>query len=90
MFFAIPLDEELRQLTTFMWDNKQYQFKWVPQEYKNSPIIAYVMLQWPIDQCKLHPKALVLSYVDYIIIVGNGAKEFESTGRDTNQKYLDY
>jgi hypothetical protein len=22
MFFAVPLDEESRELTTFMWDNK--------------------------------------------------------------------
>jgi hypothetical protein len=31
MFFAIPLDEESRELTIFTWDNKHYQFKWVPQ-----------------------------------------------------------
>jgi hypothetical protein len=60
-----------------MWDNKQYQFKWVLQGYKNSPIIAYVTLQWSIDQCKLHPKTLVLSYVDDIIIAGNEAEEVE-------------
>jgi hypothetical protein len=77
MFFAIPLDEELRELTTFIWDNKQYQFKWVPQGYKNSPIIAHVTLQWSIDQCKLHPNTLVLSYVDDIIIAGNEAEEVE-------------
>jgi hypothetical protein len=77
MFFAIPLDEELRELTTFMWDNKQYQFKWAPQSYKNSPVISHVTLQWSIDECKLHPKTLVLSYVCYIFIAGNEAEEVE-------------
>jgi hypothetical protein len=77
MFFAIPLDEESREVTTFTLDNKQYQFKRVPQGYKNSPIIAHMTLQWSIDQCKLHPKTLVLSYVDDIIIAGNEAKEVE-------------
>jgi hypothetical protein len=44
MFFALPLHPKSREMTTFTWNNKQYQFKRLPQRYKNSPIIAHVTL----------------------------------------------
>jgi hypothetical protein len=67
MFFALPLNPKSREMTTFSWNNKQYQFKRLPQGYKNSSIIVQVTLQWSLDKLKIPDECLVLSYVDDII-----------------------
>jgi hypothetical protein len=56
MFFALPLHPKSREMTTFTWNNKQYQFKRLPQRYKNSPIIAHVTLLWSLDKLKIPHK----------------------------------
>jgi hypothetical protein len=46
----VPLRPNSREITTFSWKEKQYQFTRVPQEYKNSPIIAHNALRWALDR----------------------------------------
>jgi hypothetical protein len=70
MFFALLLHPKSREMTTFSWNNKQCQFKRLPQGYKNNPIIVHVTLQWSLDKLKIPDEYLVLSYVDDVIIAG--------------------
>ena len=50
MFFSIPLLMDAKDITTFIWNIKQYRFKRVPQGYKNNPIIDYVTLRWSLEK----------------------------------------
>jgi hypothetical protein len=72
MFFALLLHPKSVEMTTFTWNNKHYQFKRLPQGYKNSPIIAHVTLQWSLDKLRIPNECLLLSYVDDIIIIFKG------------------
>jgi hypothetical protein len=83
MFFALPLHPKSREMTTFTWNNKQYQFKRLPQGYKNSPIIVHVKLQWSLDKLKIPDECLVLSYVDDIIIVGKSKERVSKLLEET-------
>jgi hypothetical protein len=67
----------------FTWNNKQYQFKSLPQGYKNSPIIAHVTLQWSLDKLKIPDECLVLSYVDDIIIAGKSKEKVSKLPEET-------
>jgi hypothetical protein len=49
MFFGIPLHPNFREISTFSWEGKQYQFTRVPHKYKNSPIIVHNTLRWALD-----------------------------------------
>ena len=49
MFFGIPLHPNSREISTFSWEGKQYQFTRVPHKYKNSPIIVHNTLRWALD-----------------------------------------
>lgn len=42
MFFAIPIQEDSRPITTFTWQGKQYQFKRLPQNIR-------IHLQLPVQ-----------------------------------------
>uniref|UniRef100_M3Z4H7 Reverse transcriptase domain-containing protein n=1 Tax=Mustela putorius furo TaxID=9669 RepID=M3Z4H7_MUSPF len=77
MFFAIPLHPDSREITTFTWEAKQYQFTRVPQGYKNSPIIAHSVIQQTIPWNKSPENTKVLTYVDNIIILGKEEKELK-------------
>lgn len=80
MFFAIPLHEESRELTTFTWKAKQYQFTRVPQGYKNSPIIAHNAIQKTLP-FELIPNGVhVWTYVDDIMVAGNNEQQVKSFG----------
>jgi hypothetical protein len=83
MFFTLPLDRTSREMATFTWNNKQYQFKRLPQGYKNSSIIIHVTLQWSLDKLKIPDKCLVLSYVDDIIISGESKEKVSKLLEET-------
>jgi hypothetical protein len=82
MFFALPLHPKSREMTIFTWNNK-YQFKRLPQGYKNSPIIVYVTLQWSLDKLKILDKCLVLPYVHDKIIAGKNKEKLSKLLEET-------
>jgi hypothetical protein len=83
VYFAILLHPKSREMTTFIWNNKQYQFKSLPQGYKSSLIIAHVTLQWTLDKLKTLDDCLVLSYVDDIIIAGKSKEKLSKLLEET-------
>jgi hypothetical protein len=83
VIFALPLHPKSREMTTFTWNNTQYQFKRLPQGCKNSPIIAHVILQWSLDKLKIPDECLVLSYVDDIIIAGKSKEKVSKLLEET-------
>jgi ABC-type uncharacterized transport system substrate-binding protein len=67
----------------FTWNNKQYQFKRLPQGYKNNPIIVHVTLQWSPDKLKIQDECLVLPYVGDIIIAGKSKEKISKLLEET-------
>lgn len=87
MFFAIPLAEESRDITTFTWDAQQYRFTRLPQGYRNSPIIAHNALQTCIPWSSLPTNVKLFSYVDDILLCAHSAAD-ASTAKETLIKAL--
>ena len=71
MFFGIPLHPNSREITTFSWEGKQYQFTGVPQGYKTSPIIAHDALRWALESFHTAEEETVFSYVDDLLIAND-------------------
>ena len=65
IFFGIPLHPNSREITTFSWQGKHYQFNRVPQEYKNSPLIAHNILRLALDSFHTPEVATIFLYVDH-------------------------
>lgn len=76
MFFAISIAEKSRPITTFTWQDKQYQFKRLPQGYKNSPTIAHNLLANNIDPTKY--KSTIIQNIDDILLYNNDKEIIQS------------
>lgn len=78
MFFGIPIHPNSREITTFTWQGKQYQFLRLPQGYLNSPIIAHSTLMISLKDFEAKDVE-ILTYVDDILVMGKEEKQVKET-----------
>ena len=78
-FATVDLHPNSREITTFSWEGKQYQFTRVPQGYKNSPIIAHSALRWALDSFHTPGELAIFSYIDDLLLIENDKQVLHKT-----------
>uniref|UniRef100_A0A8C6U8M0 ribonuclease H n=1 Tax=Neogobius melanostomus TaxID=47308 RepID=A0A8C6U8M0_9GOBI len=74
-FFTIPLAEECRYQFAFTYGGVKLQYKVLPQGHRNSPGIFNKVLKDCLSPIKVLSGAVILQYVDDVLIGARSAKD---------------
>ncbi|MPV02369.1 hypothetical protein FVA96_24610, partial [Escherichia coli] len=73
-FFCLPLHEDLRDVFSFTYGNRQLRYTLLPQGFALSPGIFNQVLKHALTGCPLPEGTTLIQYVDDILLVSTSAE----------------